>query len=810
MRAKYGQDDRDSTTSSHRLKTHLSSLLQEKSREARWAAVVLIKATLESSGQNGLQSVGPWARGILGLLAKPEPVATKRLAILTLTRIFILTQGQQSLVREVTTPLLPGFVTACLNNANVQGSSQTPPRVDATGPLLRTILQAMIKLLPNHRASFRPFIGKLRALLAPLLAPTPSHVPHSVHGQIANDSPPASTTALAQRLLVLLPFCAPQNTSGDEWSRSLQTVLASTSETADHVFRAVREQGVGKVFGLSRTMSYEGTVDHLVDDDLCLPGWRSIYAGSERLIGLLQLVQAHVASATASEIAIPLGAVFTILNRILSAFEPVKSRGLETEMINPEVSRDEREGLWCCLPAIHGAAVDTLWTVTERVGITSMSFAPDVLEQLLWVFDREQENLQLRASIYRVIEQVLKLVGPSMSRSQVSALSSVFRRVCEDVLPYHTSAPQSAAQVNGSKGANADNADSYLKPTGKAEAEGHRAPKSMLEAKNLMVTAMSTLPAESIPKAIRRELDRTSILCRDHKSLLASVLNPPMGTSETPAPSLLPFLARTSPALMNTEALLRPRLPFFRASREGIVNVDEEVEHTDQAQANGDAAFAASLGPFSELPWNNKQPWGIEKSQDKGDSQRRQEITALSNENDVAATTKRKRDDQPLIPQLDMHQTGKRQRIAPLETDGGEIIDSKPAESSASLSVALDKEPQTKDVRVNSASNVDKAAAITQFPVHLTDETLNADMGDDLMHSNLGSDLASKEETGAELTPTLAVASTAPKAKERDLSRQHEVGETDCSSSEIPSINLESSSDEYSEDEEDTSMNTEF
>lgn len=52
----------------HKLRTQLSALLQDKSPEARYAAVILIKATVEVGGWDILQGVGAWARGLIAVL----------------------------------------------------------------------------------------------------------------------------------------------------------------------------------------------------------------------------------------------------------------------------------------------------------------------------------------------------------------------------------------------------------------------------------------------------------------------------------------------------------------------------------------------------------------------------------------------------------------------------------------------------------------------------------------------------------------------------------------------------------------------
>ena len=652
----------------HKFRVQASSLLQDKARGARWAGVVLVKAALEQGGRPVLEAVGPWARTILGLLGKPEAPATKRLAVVTLTRIFGLTQGQQSLAREITTPLLPGFVTACLNNVTLPGSAPASPKIDSTNPLLGTILQALIKLLPHHPASFRPFVSKLRTLLLPLLAPTPSHVPDRAHQGDLVHNPPDTISALAQRLFCLLPVCAPKNGSSEEWLRSLNLVLASVHDTADYVFRAVRESEMPKRPNQPRTQTYDGTMSYYVEDDLRLPGWGGIHAGAERLAGLLQLLQAHIASTTAAEVLLPLDTTFAALNRVLLVFEPVKIRGVEANILNLEVSRDEREGLWSCLPAIHVAAIDTIWTIVQRVGLLSMSFASDVLEHMCWVFEREQSFVNVRQSIYRVIDRMLQLIGPSMTKAQVSMLNSVLSKACSDFLPVAVEEQSKSGNAQKSNGVNADNADSYLKPASDKPFDARTQKQGSVQANSLVLTGLKKLPSESIPKEVRRELDRAVILSQDHEALLASVLNPPVGSSQAPAPSLIPFLALTEPAALGTEALLRPRMPFFRGS--GAENDLEDGAESDKIlRANG---FAQHM----DVDFNSGVETEIPQTQNGQNFELRPSTTSMPETQSVSfdldprpaeplaalASPKRKRDDQGASIVVEEH-SEKRKRL---------------------------------------------------------------------------------------------------------------------------------------------------
>ena len=56
------------TVTIHKLKTQISALLQDKSPEARYAAVILVKAAVGAGGWNVLQGAGPWVRGLIGIL----------------------------------------------------------------------------------------------------------------------------------------------------------------------------------------------------------------------------------------------------------------------------------------------------------------------------------------------------------------------------------------------------------------------------------------------------------------------------------------------------------------------------------------------------------------------------------------------------------------------------------------------------------------------------------------------------------------------------------------------------------------------
>jgi pre-rRNA-processing protein RIX1 len=111
----------ESSVAIHKFRTLLSTLLQDRTIQGRWSAIVLIKATIELGAWETLQKCLPWVRGLLGILNKPDPPSSKKLCLITLTRIFILTREYPTLVREITTPSLPTLYPGRLADGQLQG-----------------------------------------------------------------------------------------------------------------------------------------------------------------------------------------------------------------------------------------------------------------------------------------------------------------------------------------------------------------------------------------------------------------------------------------------------------------------------------------------------------------------------------------------------------------------------------------------------------------------------------------------------------------------------------------------------------------
>ncbi len=66
---KAGKADSDHAVQVHKLVTRISSLLQDRSFEGRWAAVVLVKALVEAGQWEILRGSEPFVRGLMGILS---------------------------------------------------------------------------------------------------------------------------------------------------------------------------------------------------------------------------------------------------------------------------------------------------------------------------------------------------------------------------------------------------------------------------------------------------------------------------------------------------------------------------------------------------------------------------------------------------------------------------------------------------------------------------------------------------------------------------------------------------------------------
>jgi len=543
----------------HRVKTRISTLLQDKSPQARWAAVVLIKAIIEARGVEVLQGSSAWIRLMIGGLGRPDPPSTKKLCMITLTRCFLLAQGHQSLVRELATPVLPAFLTACLKLLRGR------PIPDES--LLLVTLQALNELLPFHPASFRPFQAQIRSCILPMLAPTPSSL------QIDHDSDSSSpwtytVAGSARRTFVLLSVCAPKKSEGDSWSKSVRLLCDTVHCTADKVFRALIEDR-GSTRTRQTLQSTVETVSSDKEDPMELPGWTGIQGGIERLMGLLRTLQAFIATSFDFTVTTPVGVLLDIFNRMLSMVSPFT--GVQ---VNAEIGRDEREGLVHALPVIHATAIDLVSSLIQRLGQGAASFHQEIVEQCLWVLNVERSSSELRIATYRTVRLSVLQFGLSFPDSLRAPLAKCLSICCEDIIPSEKdngsggSATVKRAQKSTSNGNNGTNVESFVKSTLQRPHLTRSSMNVQVAAAELLSIALRCLPGGFF-SPVRADMDRIAILTGNENMLLASVLYPPSAAqNHRTSTSLMPFLSRAFPGSSPVEALMKPRMPVVQCKQD--------------------------------------------------------------------------------------------------------------------------------------------------------------------------------------------------------------------------------------------------
>ena len=552
------QKDSDAAIALHRFNTQLTSLLGDRHVEGRWAAVVLIKAAIEAGGWETLKKSIGWVRGLLILLKKPDPPLLRCLTIVTLTRIFMLTWEFPTLIREITTPSLPTFVSTCLNNLTARPS--TPQELKAT-------LECFAQLLPRHPTIFRQH----QDAVAKLLTTT-----------FENKASGDQIMDLASRVSVLLHQCEPKNGASDKWDATLIATLHSAHSMADRTFMSIEEdwQSVtGTNFINKNILSdlYSKAQDARTPADG--PVGQFITPGYQGLMNHLRLLTAYFASATSASVVGSVGAVTDLLTRLMSNTISTSSTK-STIRFKRDAVREERDALTEILPQIHVACLEVLSIILDRYGNAITPALQPFLDQIMWIFHASSANVEVRTATYVVGKKILDINGQSLNKEAIGGLKKYIVACCEDLLP--TIEEKDPSNSNGNKQQSTMNADTFLKqgttkPSAKTELAGLKS-----AAWDLLPTLLGQLPAEHCPIALRAAMDRTAVLSRHKDAVMASTLN---HTSTAKAArkgnSLLPLLAREYPTDPQVEVLLRPRMPILQTGRKAT-EAEAEADAMDE------------------------------------------------------------------------------------------------------------------------------------------------------------------------------------------------------------------------------------
>ncbi|KAK0753339.1 rRNA processing/ribosome biogenesis-domain-containing protein [Schizothecium vesticola] len=547
----------------HKLRTHITTLLTGRKPSGRFAAICLIKAII-------------------------DVVASKELSIITLTKIFILLQGYQTLVREMASPTLPGYITACLQLIKAYASGQ-PSKAPVS--LVDTVAYSLSKILPLYPTTMRPFSAQITTALRTYVAPTSSDlfiVPESLREN-------------ARRVLVLLHYTAPKNGNSDEWIKGIRAAIKNSHDTADQIFRAVRESWESTTGYRGQAVSSDGEPSGGGDAADELPAWTSIDAGSERLIGLLDFLASHLKTTTKAPVNLPLGDLLDLTSRISLVTLPSSDDSVD---LNPAIGRDEKAELWTVLPDIHTAALRLHLALITRLESNALPLSTDIVDQATRILKSSHHLPTVRSPAYTLLASLLRLSGPSLPKLTVDTLLPLLHACCHDTLPPQPTTTTAAAKPKDPSSSNADAFLTTPPPTNPVSAQAPAAHESA--AARLLPLLFSHLPQRHLTPDARALLDRTAVLAASKPALVASVLHPYKDARGRYYPSLLPFLVRRFPRDQEVEVLrtnlVRARgAAVYDASRawgedegEGgdTAMVDEEDEEVGKEEVNTTAAAA--------------------------------------------------------------------------------------------------------------------------------------------------------------------------------------------------------------------------
>ena len=604
----------------HKLRTSITTLLNSRSKEARFAAVGLVKALVDVGGWEMLRVSQPWVGAILSVVQvrlgssnlvralinswqKGDPYSTKELAVVVLSRLYSQVHPYQTLVREIATPTIPAFVTACLQIIKVQA-----PQTVSSCPLglAETICDAFSTLIPLYPTIFRPHSSAIKSAVRPYLAPTESDATVI----------PFTLRRAARKITVSLHCVAAKSGGSEEWTKLADDILRQLHSTADQVLRAVDESWEGTA-GYNRAQ-----VDPAGEpsgggpgSELLLPTWSGIGAGAERLTGLLAYLADMLRYPTKSSVTVPVGAMMDAVSRIcLIARQSPKTQTWEQAVeTNAAIGRDEKDELWSVMPDLHLSALQLLLLMSRRCRESIIPFAPEILDHLARVFKSAISNESIRETSYVLLDSILLLSGPSLSKATVVMLEPIFSACCRDLQEDagylkpkpSTKAATSKEEVKKNKGL--ANADLFLKPQASSEPEvtRHLGANHKAAAENLLADLAAYLPQQHLKPTLRGLVDKTSILTRNRDAMLASVLNPYKDQHGRMYPSILPHMSRAYPHDQGLEILrsnLRMSTPAGNTDLIASVDEVDESDHDEEMATADDEEVAQPADATAKAP----------------------------------------------------------------------------------------------------------------------------------------------------------------------------------------------------------------
>ncbi|KAI0526258.1 rRNA processing/ribosome biogenesis-domain-containing protein [Xylaria bambusicola] len=570
----------------HKLKTHITSLLNGRTSQGRFVGAALVKAVVEAGGWECLRTSGPWVSGLISAIQKKDPTVAKELYIVTLTKIFTLMHGFPTLVRELVTPSLSGFVTACLRVLKPPTSSKVGK---APYSLVETIFEAISTLIPLHPTTLRQFSGKFRTELQPFLAPTISD----------NVLIPATLQMSSRHLAIRLHMTAAKGGDSTEWTKHLEDLVQALHSTADQVFRAVHEIWESTIGYKPQKVDYDAEPQGSNGDSEQFPGWVGVQAGGERIIGLLDFIADHLRCHTRVAIAIPITAIMDVSSRISSIKPPMSSKERTDTGMNSAIGREERDELWTVFPDIQIAVMRMHLALIQRMERNYIPLAPETLDQSLRILQSTYRLPQARTTTSILIKEILYLCGPTLSKPTVESLSLLMKCCCRDLLgavgylPKPKPQGSSTAQNGQNPKTISQNADAFLPSKSQDDKMSVSLSAEHISASEaLLTTLFSHLPQQYIPSSIRSQMVKTAILCRNRDAQVASILHPARDRSGRTTQVILPYITQQFPRDESVEILRFNFRPMATGPSNEFMETDdtmaiEEDEAEVESKTNG-------------------------------------------------------------------------------------------------------------------------------------------------------------------------------------------------------------------------------
>ena len=603
-----------SSVTAHKLKTRITSLLQDRSAAGRLTAAVLVKAVVDNGGSNALSNSEVWARGLLNCLNKPDSTDVKKVYLVTITRIFVLTQDHPTILREVTTPLLPPYITACLGLAKPVKVQVGGKSTEAVSPLLEPVLRCWAQLLPQHATVFRPFSARMKLLCQALLE---------------NSETSSSIRELAIEIMCLLISCAAKNTSSQAWIQTASNIIHNTHQTADRLFRAVIEEHEPNDTSYQKAIGkhdFSKEPKGSDKDQLGWDGWVGIHDGSTRIATLMNWLARLVLLPTVQVVTIPTGSLLDLTSRLFAVIPPEnKSQSAHALRYHNEAGREEKEQLWLNLPQIHLSCLYLLESLGVTLGQALLPANAPMVGQLLEVFTAMSWHESVRQAVYNIFSTSLGIANIESLKLSKTVLSNLVETCCSDL---KSSFPDVAGMMKSSAPK-----DGFLGARPASSASQHSTLPRQTEvyqaAWKLLPELIAHCPSSMMSRHLRIEMDRLSVLL-DHKdAMLASIMCPmTFDPGKATTASLLPFLARSAADNIATEALLRPRAPTTQTNgritqgnlMDGSLDIREQEEQEEKPDKDDDilSKLEDSIDAMEHSPERHEEAItdtnGIEKS----------------------------------------------------------------------------------------------------------------------------------------------------------------------------------------------------